>query len=151
MYMYGWVPSLSTWNFHNVVNWLCSNQKENVRKIIIDIIASPQKKTMWWVRLKVKVVQSCRTLCNPMDYTVHGILQARILEWVAVPFSRDPPNPSPPHCRRILNHLSHSETPDYSRRKDKTVKTKIFRLTNRKGLWGQKTKIRKWLTIQTNQ
>ena len=32
--------------------------------------------------------QSCLTLCNPMDYTVHGILQARILEWVAFPFSR---------------------------------------------------------------
>ena len=28
------------------------------------------------------------TLCDPMDYTVHGILQARILEWVAIPFSR---------------------------------------------------------------
>ena len=27
-------------------------------------------------------------LCDPMDYTVHGILQTRILEWVAVPFSR---------------------------------------------------------------
>ena len=38
--------------------------------------------------LKVKVAQSCQTLCNPMDYTVHGILQARILEWVAFPFSR---------------------------------------------------------------
>ena len=31
---------------------------------------------------------SHQTLCNPMDYPVHGILQARILEWVAVPFSR---------------------------------------------------------------
>ena len=31
--------------------------------------------------------QSCPTLCDPMDYTVHGILQARILEWVAYPFS----------------------------------------------------------------
>ena len=38
--------------------------------------------------MKVKVSQSCPTLCNPMDYIVHGILQARILEWVAVPFSR---------------------------------------------------------------
>ena len=38
--------------------------------------------------MKVKVAQSCLTLCNPMDYTVHGILQARILEWVAVLFSR---------------------------------------------------------------
>ena len=36
---------------------------------------------------KVKVTQSCPTLCDPMDYTVHGILQARILEWVAYPFS----------------------------------------------------------------
>ena len=38
--------------------------------------------------MKVKVAQSCRTLCKPMDYTIHGILQARILEWVAVPFCR---------------------------------------------------------------
>ena len=30
----------------------------------------------------VKVAQSCLTFCDPMDYTVHGILQARILEWV---------------------------------------------------------------------
>ena len=37
---------------------------------------------------EVKVIQSCLTLCDPMDYTVHGILQARILEWVAFPFSR---------------------------------------------------------------
>ena len=37
---------------------------------------------------KVKVAQSCLTLCEPMDYTVHGILQARVLEWVAFPFSR---------------------------------------------------------------
>ena len=38
--------------------------------------------------MKVKVTQLCPTLCDPMDYTVHGILQARILEWVAFPFSR---------------------------------------------------------------
>ena len=38
--------------------------------------------------MKVKVTQLCPTLCDPMDYTVHGIFQARILEWVAVPFSR---------------------------------------------------------------
>ena len=35
-----------------------------------------------------EVAQLCLTLCQPMDYTVHGILQARILEWVAFPFSR---------------------------------------------------------------
>ena len=36
---------------------------------------------------EVKVAQSCPTLCDPVDYTVHGILQVRILEWVAYPFS----------------------------------------------------------------
>ena len=34
---------------------------------------------------EVEVAQLCLTLCNLMDYTVHGILQARILEWVAFP------------------------------------------------------------------
>ena len=52
------------------------------------------------IALKVKVAQSCPTLCNTMDYTVHGILQARILEWVAFPFSRGSSNsgiePRPP-------------------------------------------------------
>ena len=33
------------------------------------------------------------TLCDPMDYTVHGILQARIFEWVAFPFSRGSSQP----------------------------------------------------------
>ena len=36
---------------------------------------------------EVQVTQSCLTLCDLMDYTVHGILQARILQWVAFPFS----------------------------------------------------------------
>ena len=38
--------------------------------------------------LKVKVAQSCPTVDDPMFYTVHGILQARILEGVAFPYSR---------------------------------------------------------------
>ena len=41
----------------------------------------------------MKVVQSCPTLCDPIDYTVRGILQARILEWVAFPSPGDLPNP----------------------------------------------------------
>ena len=32
-----------------------------------------------------EVAQSCLILCDPMDYTVHGIIQARIVEWVAIP------------------------------------------------------------------
>ena len=44
------------------------------------------------------VTQSCPTLCNPMDcslpgFSVHGILQARILEWVTVIPPRDLPDP----------------------------------------------------------
>ena len=40
-----------------------------------------------------KSLQSCQTLCNPMDcsppgFSVHGILQARMLEWMAMPSSR---------------------------------------------------------------
>ena len=37
--------------------------------------------------VKVKVAQSRPALCDPMDYTVHGIFQARVLEWVAISFS----------------------------------------------------------------
>ena len=49
--------------------------------------------TMVKVQEKVKVAQSCMTLCDPMDYTAHEILQARILEWVAFPFSRGSSQP----------------------------------------------------------
>ena len=44
----------------------------------------------------MKVTQSCSTLCDPIDYTVHRILQARILEWVAFPFSRGSSQPRDP-------------------------------------------------------
>ena len=44
-------------------------------------------------KVNVKVTQSCPTLCDPMDCVVHEILQARILEWVAFPFSRGSSQP----------------------------------------------------------
>ena len=48
--------------------------------------------------MKAIVAQSCTTLCNPMDYrppgsSVHGIFQARILQWAAAPFSRGSSQP----------------------------------------------------------
>ena len=48
--------------------------------------------------MKVSVAQMCPILCDPMDYSppgssVHGILQARILEWVAIPSSRGSSQP----------------------------------------------------------
>ena len=57
-------------------------------------LKNPIDREAWWatvhgVAVKVKVAQSCPTLCDPMDCTVHGILQKRILEWVAFLFSRE--------------------------------------------------------------
>ena len=72
-----------------------------------------------------KSLQSCLTLCDPMDYSppgpsVHGILQARILEWVAVPSSRGsswPRDQTQVSCvscigRLVLYHLYHMGSPD---------------------------------------
>ena len=53
--------------------------------------------------VKVKVAQLCPALCDQIDYTVHGILQARILEWVAVPFSR---GSSQPRNRTQVSHIA---------------------------------------------
>ena len=45
------------------------------------------------MKVKVKVTQLCPTLCDPMDYRVHGMFQARILEWVALPLSKGSSQP----------------------------------------------------------
>ena len=80
--------------------------------------------TQRWSEAKwseVRVAQSCPALCIPVDCSppgssVHGILQARALEWVAIPFSRgifltQGSNPGLPHCRQILHQLSHQGSP----------------------------------------
>ena len=51
----------------------------------------------------MKVAQSCLTLCDPVDYRVHGILQARILEWVAIPFPR---GSSQPRDQTQVSHIA---------------------------------------------
>ena len=66
----------------------------------------------FFIKVKVLVPQLCPTLCNPVDCSlpgssVRGILQARILEWVAIPFSRgvfltQRLNPGVSHYRQIL-------------------------------------------------
>ena len=63
----------------------------------------------------VLVTQLCLTLydpmdCSPPDSSVHGILQARILQWGAIPFSQRS-NLGLLHCRQILYHLSHQGSP----------------------------------------
>ena len=68
-----------------------------------------------WPAHVLLIAQSCLILCNPIDYslpgsTLHGILQARILEWIAIPFSRGSSNQGLDlgllHCRQILYHLN---------------------------------------------
>ena len=64
------------------------------------------------VGVKVKVAQLCPTLCGPMVYRVHGILQARILEWVAFLFSRGLPNPGiEPRSPALQVHSSPAQPP----------------------------------------
>ena len=77
--------------------------------------------TLSW--LWVLVTQSCLTLCGPMDCrppgSVYGILQARILEWVAILLSRGSSQPQGLilgllHCRQIFfYHLSHQGSPSW--------------------------------------
>ena len=63
--------------------------------------------------VKVKVTQLCPTLCNPMDCTVHGILQVRILEWAAVSFSRAS---SQPRDRTQVSRIAGGFFTSWSRR-----------------------------------
>ena len=84
---------------------ICSRQIWNINPGHPTLSSCPANSRMTWTvwnelegrgkseSMKVKVAQSCLTLCNPMDYTVHGIFQARILEWVAFPFFRGSSQP----------------------------------------------------------
>ena len=66
------------------------------------------------------VLQSASPMdCSPPGSSVHGILQARTLEWAVMPSSRgifttQGSNPSLPHCRQILYHLSRQSTHKWS-------------------------------------
>ena len=77
--------------FHKEIPFILHSSKVKKRKILVD--------------------QLCLTLCDPMDCSpprssVHRILQARILEWVAILSSSRGSNPGLPHCRQILYPLS---------------------------------------------
>ena len=75
--------------------------KENLSLLLLFPLLFAMK---WWgSEVKVKVTQSCLTLCNLMDYKVHGILQARLLEWVAFPFSR---GSSKPRDQTQVSHIA---------------------------------------------
>ena len=95
-----WPESHSSWvHFWDVLSGLSSFLKCCLLRPLLNIF-SPS--SLLWNLLenlvKVLVAQSCLTLCNPMDCSllgssVHGIVQARILEWVVIPFSRGSSRP----------------------------------------------------------
>ena len=72
------------------------------------------------IHIRALVAQLCPTLCDPMDCnppysSVHVILQAKLLEWVSMPFSRglsqpQGSNPGLLYCQWILYHLTTRET-----------------------------------------
>ena len=72
----------------------CPAQLNTAGIFIFDRLLSQEKVAVSLPGMHAKLLQSCPTLWDPMDCSlpgssVHGILQARILEWVAMPFSRD--------------------------------------------------------------
>ena len=83
--------SLCTWMIEIHLLWLNSNLLFILQMELVFI-------SIYVVYIYTKKLQSCLTLCDPMDYSppgssVHGILQARTLEWVAMPSSRGSSQP----------------------------------------------------------
>ena len=79
--------SILTWMDHS---WNCAAVQDSFTLILLPCFLTSQN--IRCVKGKVLVTQSCPTLCDPMDYSltgssVHRIFRARILEWVAIPFS----------------------------------------------------------------
>ena len=84
--------------------WLYKAHPSLAAKKIINLILFARV-TIWWcarVELSLEseseVAQSCPTLCDPVDcslqgFSIHGIIQAKILEWVAISFSRGSSRP----------------------------------------------------------
>ena len=77
--------------------------------------------------MKVKVAQLCPTLCDPMGYTVHEILLARILEWVAVPFSR---GSSQPRDRTQVSLIAGGFFTSWARRETKILSNYKKKISN---------------------
>ena len=114
-----WVNSRSWWwTWRPGVLWFLGSQRVghdwatelNWTDVCITFIESASVIEREYV--KVLVAESCSTLCNSMDCSppgssVHGIFQARILEWVAIPFSRGSSWSRDLNCMCILYCLSH--------------------------------------------
>ena len=110
------LPGLVTFSRNMAGNLHYSTWLDTFKSFVIDVVcfALPFDTL---ISRSMLVAQSCLTLCDPMDCSppgssVHGILQARTLEWVAIPLSRgishtQRVNPALPHCRQVLYHWNH--------------------------------------------
>ena len=92
------------WRWTSGAENLCPGSTEHIAWVVWRysplILGNPYSEER---KVKVKVIQSCLTVCNPMDSTVHGILQARILRWVGFFFSRVS---SQPRHRTQVSHIA---------------------------------------------
>ena len=78
------------------------HQHQN-QKLVECVILKYNRRAVLRLNWFVKVIQSCPTLCDPVNCADHGILQARILEWVAFPFSR---GSSQPRDQTQVSHIA---------------------------------------------
>ena len=97
--------------------WLCFQMDVKAQEKIYSLRVG---QAFWQLeKVKVLVIQMCPTLCHPMDCSppgssVHGILQARILEWVAIlqgNLSTQGTTRGLLHCRQLLYRLGHQGSP----------------------------------------
>ena len=127
---YFWKSPLNwNWSYHSEsTGSLSSNRQKKLGKtfLIFFPLYVSLRKMKWKLVLFILLGQFklgytlCKpTDCSPPGSSVHGVLQAGILEWVAIPFSRGSSpaqwlNPAPPHCRQILYRPSHQGSPGYT-------------------------------------
>ena len=124
------------------------NNLRCVDNTILMAESEEELKSLLWSEVKwseAKVAQLRLTLCNPLDYTVHVILQARILEWVAFSllqqiFPTHELNEGLLYCRWILYQLSYQESP-------KSLLMKVKEEIGKAGLTC--TKLRSWYLVQS--
>ena len=106
-------------NLSRIVS-VCFWERHSLVRLSIHILVQGIGKSFIWQK-ESEVTQSCPTLCDPVDCSlpgssVHGILQARILEWVVHfllqgIFPIQGSKPGLPHCRQMLYPLSHQGSP----------------------------------------
>ena len=96
-------PNLSTWMVQKHTSCIFPQQQKIFRKLFVSTKVNSLNP------VKVKVAQSCPTLCNTMDYTVHAVGSLSLLQGI---FPTQGLNPGLPHCRWILYQLSQKGSPE---------------------------------------